>query len=483
MATYKLNTHPLDTDEASYTLGTWVDQVPDPVDGYALVWRQDYNVSFVIGTGNGIAARVTNDVALRDKLPLGVGLGLVPPTDTIFFTTDQLPKPIVPQTLVITGVSTDGETMTVRDSPVSIPENRGNLSGDVEPQPRNMLQKDGVNVFRQNTVNYNRAALFFQFRKPLDTSSPVTVSYQTSGLRFEECCGGRTYSFHNDVGTRTSVTHNSSTGEDEVRVAVELDDLVGTGTGLISRFQGGTYGTTDVIDIDPGATGSAITVTASGDVGIGTTTPSTSFEVAGDITVGTDSNGNPGAITLNGRTIADIDTEVVRVLNASSIAASASGDVEFTNAIRVADTQAAVAGSVRFNQANNRVEAHTGQRWIEVARDENHGRTSNTRTPGQSIPVTTVTQSNTPYDVDSDDGLIVCDGGGTSVELRLPNPQDYTGTWFQIKDKSGNLSTLVTITIVPPSGILLDGTAGSHVVTVPLTAVGVVSTGAEWLIF
>ena len=485
MATYKVKSQPLDTDQTSYTFGNWVHDVSDPVDGYALVWRQDYNVSYVIGNGNGVAARLTNDPLMQDRLPLGVGLGLVPPTDTIFYDTPQLAKPIVPGTLVITATSVSGRQMTTRDTPVSIEENRGRIGGNVEPYPRNMLRQDGVSVFLQNTVNYNRAAFFFQFDEPIDPQSPVTVSYKTSGLRFEDCCGsgGRTYTFPNGTGTRVALTNNASSNQDEVRIDVELDDIIGVSTGVLARDANGNYAARPSIDISPAASGTSISIDANGNVGIGTTTPSAQFEVGGDITIGTDANGNQGSLVLNGRTISDIDTEVTRVLNTSSIATTANGDVEFSSGIRVSNTASATAGSVRYNTQESRVEAHTGQRWIEIARDGHHGRTSNTRTPGQAIPVSTVTSSNSPYTISATDGLIVCDGGNSSITLNLPNPSDYSGTWFQIKDKSGNLDSGTTITLTPPNGILLDGSQNSYVIDIARASVGVVSTGTEWLIF
>jgi len=559
MAIYKLKTFPIDTDETSYTLGPWVHDVPDPVDGYALVWRQDYNVAYVLGTGNGIAARVTNDDNLRDKLPLGVGLGLVPPTDTIFFSTPQFAKPIVPGTFIITATAVDGTVMTVRDIPINIPENRGDITGDVEPSPRNMLKKDGVNLFQQNTINYNLATFFFQFRKQLNPNTPINVSYKTSGLVFEECCERTSYSFHGGTGTRITDEAGETEDDREITVTVELDDIIGTEEGLVSRDSDGAYGTTPALSIDSTVTGTAITIdstrrigigttaprssldvvgtirisqdhadpTASGSivyddtgntsltfvneynsddatfgirmkgataadevltilgdgrVGIGTTTPTTQFEVAGDITVGTDANGNYGSLNLNGVTISDFDTEVVRVLSASSIAVTPSGNVELTNAIRIRDTNDASPGNIRFNIQESRVEAYTGNNWIEVARDEHQGRTSATRTPGQAIPVATVDANNSPYDIDQDDGLIICNGA-TSIQLNLPDPADYTATWFQIKDKSGNLSAQNTVTISPPSGILLDKSQNPHVIDISLTAVGVISTGSEWLVF
>ena len=412
MPDYKFKSILVDVDPTSHNYGQWEHRVPDPADGDALVWRQEYRVTYNIGTGNGQASRITNNENLKQQLPLGVGLGSVPPSDTLFFSTPTLAKPVLRGTLSITGTAVDGTAMTVTDTPISIEENRGNLIGDVNPGPKGMLKQDGVSLFNQNTINYNLAFFFFQFKKPLDTSSQITVSYLTSGLVFEECCHPRVV-VRDGEGTRTTET-TTPEGEREIVVDVVLDDIVGTTEGILRRDANGDYGTTRALEIDTTVTTPVITVDASRRTAI-----------AGDLTIGADVNGNNGSINLNGVTISDFDTEVTRVLGASSIVVAASGNVELTNAIRIRDTSDTTAGNVRFNTQESRVEAYTGNAWIEVARDEHQGRTSNTRTPGQAIPVTTVNSSNSPYNIDQNDGLIICDSA-SSIQLNLPDPAEFT---------------------------------------------------------
>jgi hypothetical protein len=102
--------------------------------------------------------------------------------------------------------------------------------------------------------------------------------------------------------------------------------------------------------------------------------------------------------------------------------------------------------------------------------------------PTQAMNVTSVTLAESPYDIEVEDGFIVINSAGGGVVLNLPSPVNLIGSWYVLKDGSGNCSSLNPITINAPGGTTIDKGASLSVET-PFTAVSIVSDGTEWFVF
>ena len=192
MPNWKVRVSTDDLDTNAYTQGPSATLIPEPgvvpKDRQALVWRENYPLSYDIIVGDGVTYRYSNDPTLRTEVPLGVALDDRPPAGTKWVGV-QILAPIIPGTLQVTGTDADGNAIAVTDVPSGDPKsNTGHLVGSVNSSPPAILLKDGVQTAPQNVVDYTTGSFIFALAKPVQNATSLTVSYKYTGLRLEDCC-------------------------------------------------------------------------------------------------------------------------------------------------------------------------------------------------------------------------------------------------------------------------------------------------------
>ena len=192
MPNWKVRVSTEDLDTNAYTQGSSATLIPEPgvipKDRQALVWRENYPLSYDIIVGDGVTYRYSNDPSLRTEVPLGVALDDRPPAGTKWVGV-QILAPIIPGTLQVTGTDIDGGAIAIRDVPSGDPKsNTGHLVGSVNSSPPAILLKDGVKAVPQNIVDYTTGSFIFALEKPVQNATSLTVSYKYTGLRLEDCC-------------------------------------------------------------------------------------------------------------------------------------------------------------------------------------------------------------------------------------------------------------------------------------------------------
>ena len=98
------------------------------------------------------------------------------------------------------------------------------------------------------------------------------------------------------------------------------------------------------------------------------------------------------------------------------------------------------------------------------------------------MEVTTVTPAESPYDILPEDGFIIVSSVASPIVLNLPDPANLAGSFYVVKDGSGNCSPTSSITVNPPGGSLIDKGA-SLVIDSSSAAVSIVTDGTEWYVF